>query len=198
MSCAACVSRVEKAVLGVEGVENCSVSLLTNTMGVEGGASDEKIIAAVISAGYGAELEGTGAESTNKKDGKALENKEIPVLRNRLIASSLFTLALMYLSMGHVMWNWPLPDALAQNPLAIGLIEMLLAAAVMVINQKFFINGFKGLIHRAPNMDTLVSLGSAASFGYSVYLLFLMTAESAGRGLTGGGNTGTLTVKPKL
>ncbi len=175
MSCAACVSRVEKAVSGVEGVENCSVSLLTNTMGVEGGASDEKIIAAVVSAGYGAEVEGKDAVSLGQKDSKALENKEIPVLRNRLIVSAVFTLALMYLSMGHVMWNLPLPDALSNNSLAIGLIELLLAAAVMVINQKFFINGVKGLIHRAPNMDTLVSLGSAASFIYSVYLLFLMS-----------------------
>ena len=180
MSCAACVSRVEKAVSGVDGVEKCSVSLLTNTMGVEGIASDEKIIAAVVSAGYGAEKDGEGAIKSGKNDVQALENKEIPVLRNRLIISSVFTLALMYLSMGHVMWGWYLPDILAQNPLAIGLIELLLAAAVMVINQKFFINGAKGLIHRAPNMDTLVSLGSAASFGYSVYLLFLMTAEHSG------------------
>lgn len=184
MSCAACVARVEKAVSGVEGVDRCSVSLLTNTMGVEGSASDEKIIAAVVSAGYGAEIEGKATVEFSKKDGKALENKEIPALRGRLIASSVFTLALMYLSMGHVMWGWYLPEILAQNPLAIGLIELLLAAAVMVINQKFFINGAKGLIHRAPNMDTLVSLGSAASFGYSVYLLFLMTAEHGGERLT--------------
>ena len=183
MSCAACVARVEKAVLGVDGVEKCSVSLLTNTLGVEGSASDEKIIAAVVSAGYGAEVEGESAANSSKKDVKALENKEIPILRNRLIVSLVFTLALMYLSMGHVMWGWYLPDALAQNPLAIGLIELILAAAVMVINQKFFINGAKGLIHRAPNMDTLVSLGSAASFGYSVYLLFLMTAEHSGEHL---------------
>ncbi len=183
MSCAACVARVEKAVLGVDGVEKCSVSLLTNTMGVEGSASDEKIIAAVVSAGYGAEVEGESTANSSKKDVKALENKEIPILRNRIIVSSVFTLALMYLSMGHVMWGWYLPDALAQNPLAIGLIELILAAAVMVINQKFFINGAKGLIHRAPNMDTLVSLGSAASFGYSVYLLFLMTAEHSGEHL---------------
>ena len=183
MSCAACVSRVEKAVSGVDGVERCSVSLLTNTMGVEGSASDEKIIAAVVSAGYGAEVESDGAAKSSKKDSKPLENKEIPVLRNRLIASSVFTLALMYLSMGHVMWGWYLPDALAQNPLAIALIELLLAAAVMVINQKFFISGAKGIIHRAPNMDTLVSLGSAASFGYSVYLLFLMTADHSGEHL---------------
>ena len=183
MSCAACVARVEKAVSGVEGVESCSVSLLTNTMGVEGGASDEKIIAAVVSAGYGAEVEGSTTVTSRKKDSKALENKEFSVLRNRLIVSAVFTLALMYLSMGHVMWGWYLPDILAQNPLAIALIELLLAAAVMVINQKFFINGVRGLIHRAPNMDTLVSLGSAASFGYSVYLLFLMTAEHNGEHL---------------
>ena len=183
MSCAACVARVEKAVLGVDGVENCSVSLLTNTMGVEGSSSDEKIIAAVVSAGYGAEVEGESTANSSKKDVKSLENKEFPILRNRIIVSSVFTLALMYLSMGHVMWGWYLPDALAQNPLAIGLIELILAAAVMVINQKFFINGAKGLIHRAPNMDTLVSLGSAASFGYSVYLLFLMTAEHSGEHL---------------
>ena len=184
MSCAACVARVEKAVSGVDGVECCSVSLLTNTMGVEGSASDEKIIEAVISAGYGAEIEGNSTVVSSKKHSKAIENKEIPVIRTRLIVSSVFTLALMYLSMGHVMWGWYLPDILAQNPLAIALIELLLAAAVMVINQKFFINGARGLIHRAPNMDTLVSLGSAASFGYSVYLLFLMTAEHNGEHLT--------------
>ena len=128
MSCAACVARVEKAVSGVEGVESCSVSLLTNTMGVEGGASDEKIIAAVVSAGYGAEVEGSTTVTSRKKDSKALENKEFSVLRNRLIVSAVFTLALMYLSMGHVMWGWYLPDILAQNPLAIALIELLLAA----------------------------------------------------------------------
>ena len=180
MSCAACSARVEKAVSSLDGIDSCSVNLLTNSMVVEGGATDSQIISAVTSAGYGAEVEGDGAAKSNKKDSKSLENKEIPVLRTRLIISSIFTLALMYLSMGHVMWGWYLPKFLAQNPLAIGLSELLLAAAVMVINQKFFINGAKGIIHRAPNMDTLVSLGSAASFAYSVYLLFLMTAENSG------------------
>ena len=180
MSCAACSARVEKAVSSLDGIDSCSVNLLTNSMVIEGNAADSQIISAVTSAGYGAEAESKSSKESEKKDAGFLENKEIPVLRTRLIISSIFTLALMYLSMGHVMWGWYLPKFLAQNPLAIGLCELLLAAAVMVINQKFFINGAKGIIHRAPNMDTLVSLGSAASFAYSVYLLFLMTAENSG------------------
>lgn len=176
MSCAACSARVEKAVSSLEGVESCSVSLMTNTMAVEGSATEEQIISAVEAAGYGASpTRGAGAKTNEKKDSDKLENKEIAVLRNRLIASSGFLLILMYVSMGHVMWCWPLPEFLAKNPIAIGIIQMLLAAIVMVINQKFFISGFKGLIHRAPNMDTLVALGSGASFIYSSYSLILMS-----------------------
>lgn len=176
MSCAACSARVEKAVSALDGVEKCSVNLLTGDMAIEGSATDTEIVSAVEAAGYGASPEnGSRSEIRKSKDSKALENKEIPMLRGRLIASAVFMLALMYVSMGHVMWEFPLPDALAKNPLAIGLVQLLLSAIVMIINQKFFISGAKGLIHRAPNMDTLVALGSAASFIYSVYLLFLMT-----------------------
>ncbi|MBQ8409218.1 MAG: heavy metal translocating P-type ATPase [Clostridia bacterium] len=180
MSCAACSARVEKAVEAVEGVELCSVNLLTNSMGVEGKASDQAIIAAVEAAGYGAHAaDGSTEKAAKENSSDALENKEIPVLRNRLIASAGFLLLLMYISMGHLMWSWPLPRFLAQNPVAIGILQMLLAAIVMVINQKFFISGFKGLVHRAPNMDTLVALGSMASFVYSVYALFLMADAQA-------------------
>ncbi len=176
MSCAACSSRVEKAVAGVEGVTSCSVSLLTNSMGVEGTAADAAIIAAVENAGYGASLKGEALNKTNENE-EILKDKETPALKKRLIASLGFLAALMYVSMGHMMWGFPLPAALANNHLALGLLQLLLAAVVMVINQKFFISGFKGLIHKSPNMDTLVALGSGASFVWSVYALFAMTAD---------------------
>ena len=171
MSCAACSARVEKAVSAVEGVESCSVSLLTNSMGVEGNASPEAIISAVENAGYGASLKGVEKVNSNN----SVKDTETPKIRNRLIASIAFLLPLMYISMGHMMWNFPLPPFMENNHIAMGLAEMLLAAIVMVINQKFFISGFKGVIHRAPNMDTLVALGSGASFIYSTVQLFLMT-----------------------
>ena len=181
MSCAACSARVEKAVSKVEGVTSCSVSLLTNSMGVEGTASPESIIAAVESAGYGAAKRAeskTNEQKTNlSAQEEALRDKETPKLKRRLIASVGFLIVLMYISMGHVMWGFPLPAVLAENPMAIGLIQMLLTIIVMVINQKFFISGFQGLWHRAPNMDTLVALGASASFGYSAYVLFAMSAN---------------------
>ncbi len=184
MSCAACSARVEKAVSKVDGVTSCSVSLLTNSMGVEGSATDAQIVEAVEQAGYGASPKGTGTangRATNsleqlKAAQDALVDRETPKLRNRLIASLIFLVVLMYFSMGHMMWGWPLPEFFNGNHVAMGLLQLLLTVAVMVINQKFFISGFKGLIHGAPNMDTLVALGSAASFGYSVYALFAMTA----------------------
>lgn len=186
MSCAACSARVENAVSKVDGVTSCSVSLLTNSMGVEGSATDAQIVEAVEQAGYGASPKGTATESENDKANNSLEqlkaaqdalvDRETPKLRNRLIASLTFLVVLMYFSMGHMMWGWPLPEFLNGNHVAMGLLQLLLTVAVMVINQKFFISGFKGLIHGAPNMDTLVALGSAASFGYSVYALFAMTA----------------------
>lgn len=186
MSCAACSARVEKAVSKVDGVTSCSVSLLTNSMGVEGSATDAQIVEAVEQAGYGASPKGTATESENdiannsleqlKAAQDALVDRETPKLRNRLIASLIFLVVLMYFSMGHMMWGWPLPEFFNGNHVAMGLLQLLLTVAVMVINQKFFISGFKGLIHGAPNMDTLVALGSAASFGYSVYALFAMTA----------------------
>ncbi len=185
MSCAACSARVEKAVSKVEGVTSCSVSLLTNSMGVEGSATDAQIVEAVEQAGYGASPKGTGTETANGRANNSLEqlkaaqdalvDRETPKLRNRLIASLIFLVVLMYFSMGHMMWGWPLPGFFNGNHVAMGLLQLLLTVAVMVINQKFFISGFKGLIHGAPNMDTLVALGSAASFGYSVYALFAMT-----------------------
>ncbi len=184
MSCAACSARVEKAVSKVNGVTSCSVSLLTNSMGVEGSATDAQIVEAVEQAGYGASPKGT--ETANGRANNSLEqlkaaqdalvDRETPKLRNRLIASLIFLVVLMYFSMGHMMWGWPLPEFFNGNHVAMGLLQLLLTVAVMVINQKFFISGFKGLIHGAPNMDTLVALGSAASFGYSVYALFAMTA----------------------
>ena len=177
MSCAACSARVEKAVSAVEGVTSCSVSLLTNSMGVEGTASPENIIAAVEAAGYGASVKSAEAKENPVKKSDALEDKETPVLKKRLIASVGFLLVLMYISMGHTMWGWPLPAFLEDNCIAIGIAQMLLAGIVMVINQKFFISGFKGLMHKAPNMDTLVALGSGASFVYSVYALYSMTEE---------------------
>ena len=184
MSCAACSSRVEKAVSKVPGVESCSVSLLTNSMGVEGTASPEAVIAAVEAAGYGASCKGRGAgtsgDSGNGASGDGteadlLEDTETPVLKKRLIWSIIFLVVLMYFSMGHMMWGWPVPGAMADNHVAMGLLQLLLTAAVMVINQKFFISGFRSLWHRAPNMDTLVALGSTAAFGYSTYSLFAMT-----------------------
>ena len=186
MSCAACSARVEKAVSKVDGVTSCSVSLLTNSMGVEGSATDAQIVEAVEQAGYGASPKGTATESENDKANNSLEqlkaaqdalvDRETPKLVNRLIASLIFLVVLMYFSIGHMMWGWPLPEFFNGNHVAMGLLQLLLTVAVMVINQKFFISGFKGLIHGAPNMDTLVALGSAASFGYSVYALFAMTA----------------------
>ena len=186
MSCAACSARVEKAVSKVDGVTSCSVSLLTNSMGVEGSATDAQIVEAVEQAGYGASPKGTATETANGRVNNSLEqlkaaqdalvDRETPKLRNRLIASLIFLVVLMYFSMGHMMWGWPLPEFFDGNHVAMGLLQLLLTVAVMVINQKFFISGFKGLIHGAPNMDTLVALGSAASFGYSVYALFAMTA----------------------
>lgn len=186
MSCAACSARVEKAVSKVDGVTSCSVSLLTNSMGVEGSATDAQIVEAVEQAGYGASPKGAATESENNKANNSLEqlkaaqdalvDRETPKLVNRLIASLIFLVVLMYFSMGHMMWGWPLPEFFNGNHVAMGLLQLLLTVAVMVINQKFFISGFKGLIHGAPNMDTLVALGSAASFGYSVYALFAMTA----------------------
>lgn len=178
MSCAACVARVEKAVNAVDGVTSCSVSLLTNSMGVEGSADPQKIISAVVEAGYGASLKDSKNAPSKQNDNDALKDTETPKLKKRLIASLGFLAALMYISMGHVMWGWPLPEILATNPLAIGLLQLLLTAIVMVINQKFFINGVRGLLHKSPNMDTLVALGSGASFVYSVYALFKMTAVS--------------------
>ena len=173
MSCAACSSRVEKAVSKVNGVKSVSVSLLTNSMGVEGSASDESIIAAVEKAGYGASV--AGGEKKQSAEYEQLKDKDTPVLMHRLIASVGFLAVLMYISMGHMMWGWPLPNFFTDNHIAMGLVQLLLCVIIMVINQKFFINGFKGLIHRSPNMDTLVALGSGASFVYSVYALFAMT-----------------------
>ena len=190
MSCAACVARVEKAVSKVPGVTSCAVSLLTNSMGVEGTASAEEIVAAVKNAGY-------DAEKIEKKSGKSksaeksstsssrvnveknlLRDKETPVLKKRLAWSAGLLLVLMYLTMGHVMWNWPIPAWFMKNGgnhVAMGLVEMILAFAIMLINKKFFVNGFKSLFHGAPNMDTLVAMGSGISFLYSTFLLFAMT-----------------------
>ena len=177
MSCAACSARVEKAVNAVPGVESCSVSLLTNSMGVTGTASPQAIIAAVEKAGYGASQKGAARAAASSSEAEdALRDRETPKLRCRLLASIGFLIVLMYFSMGHMMWNWPLPRFFDGNHVAMGLVQLLLAGIVMVINQRFFISGFKSLWHRAPNMDTLVALGSAASFVWSVYALFMMTA----------------------
>ena len=180
MSCAACSARVEKAVGKVPGVTSCSVSLLTNSMGVEGSATDQEIIAAVEEAGYGASVK--GSEKSNAQAGgtyaeaeEALRDHETPILRKRLITSVVFLIVLMYFSMGHMMWGWPLPAVMADNHVAMGLLQMLLTIIIMVINQKFFVSGFKSLLHGSPNMDTLVALGAGASFGYSTYALFAMT-----------------------
>ena len=179
MHCAACSARVENAVLKVPGVTSCAVSLLTNSMGVEGNADAQTIISAVKRAGYGASLKGEN-ESTEAAEA-GLEDTDTPVLRKRLIASIVFLVVLMYFSMGHMMWGWPLPKWFDGNHVAMGLLQMILAAIIMIINQHFFINGFKGLINRSPNMDTLVALGSMASFVWSVYVLFAMTgAQAAG------------------
>ena len=179
MSCAACSTRVEKAVSKVPGVTSCSVSLLTNSMGVEGTASEQEIIKAVADAGYGASKKGEGAAKTQSSSASAgedmLKDRTTPALKKRLIASLGFLIVLMYFSMGHMMWGWPVPGFMKDNHVMMGLLQMLLTITVMVINQKFFISGFKGLIHRAPNMDTLVALGSGASFVYSTYALFAMT-----------------------
>ena len=176
MSCAACSNRVEKAVSRVPGVTSCSVSLLTNSMGVEGTAGSGEIIKAVQDAGYGASLKGASGEQISASAAEeALEDHETPALKRRLIASVGFLLVLMYFSMGHMMWGWPLPAWFNDNHIAMGLVQLLLAGIIMVINQKFFISGFKSLWHRAPNMDTLVALGSMASFLWSVYVLFAMT-----------------------
>lgn len=180
MSCAACSARVEKAVNGVEGVTSCSVSLLTNSMGVEGTASAQAIIKAVEEAGYGASIKGNVNGSNDSKvtiqsDEELLKDKETPILKRRLFASLGFLIVLMYLSMGHMMWGWPLPAFLSHNHVALGLTQLLLTIIIMVINQKFFISGFKGVLHKAPNMDTLVALGSGASFVYSTYALYAMT-----------------------
>ena len=180
MSCAACSARVEKAVGAVPGVTACAVSLLTNSMGVEGTADEKSIVAAVEAAGYGASRKGGEKAAPPRED--ALADRETPKLRRRLLLSLGFLLALMYISMGHGMWGWPLPRFFNGNHVAMGLAQLLLAAAVMVINQKFFISGFRGLLHRAPNMDTLVALGSSAAFVYSVWALFAMTGAQAGGG----------------
>jgi len=178
MSCAACSARVEKAVSKVPGVTACSVSLLTNSMGVEGTAGEQAVIAAVEAAGYGASVKGAPAVAAPAAD-DPLADHETPALKRRLYSSLVFLVALMYLSMGHMMWGWPAPAFLAENHVAMGLAQLLLTAIIMVINQRFFISGFKSLWHRSPNMDTLVALGSTASFVYSVYALFAMTGAQA-------------------
>ena len=178
MSCAACSARVEKAVSKVPGVTACSVSLLTNSMGVEGTAGEQAVIAAVEAAGYGASVKGAPAAAAPAAD-DPLADHETPALKRRLYSSLVFLVALMYLSMGHMMWGWPAPAFLAENHVAMGLVQLLLTVIIMVINQRFFISGFKSLWHRSPNMDTLVALGSTASFVYSVYALFAMTGAQA-------------------
>ncbi|WP_044935968.1 heavy metal translocating P-type ATPase [Pseudobutyrivibrio sp. LB2011] len=179
MSCAACQARVEKAVSAVPGVDSCAVSLLTNSMGVEGNADSAEIIKAIENAGYGASLKAdgsAGASASVPNYDNELADTETPKIRNRLIASVILLIPLMYVSMGHMLWDWPLPGFLDGNHIAMGLYEMLLTIAIMIINQKFFVSGFRGLMHGAPNMDTLVALGATASFGYSVFALFAMTS----------------------
>ncbi len=178
MSCAACSARVEKAVSSLPGVESCSVSLLTNSMGVEGSASPEEIIAAVENAGYGAAEKSASAASSAPNPEDALKDRDTPVLRKRLFASLGFLIVLMYFSMGH-MWGLPMPGVIEENPVALGLIQLLLSAAVMIVNQKFFISGLKGVLHKAPNMDTLVAMGSSAAFLYSTAALFRMSHYQA-------------------
>ena len=181
MSCAACQNRVEKAVCAVPGVTSCAVSLLTNSMGVEGTASSKEIIKAVKKAGYGASLKYSDSSSSNRNSSKSesssLEDTESPKMKKRLIASVIFLIPLMYVSMGHMLWNWPLPSFLDGNHVAMGLYELLLTSFVMIINQKFFISGFNALFHKSPNMDTLIALGATAAFGYSVFALFAMSAS---------------------
>ena len=177
MSCAACSARVEKAVSAVDGVTSCSVSLLTNSMGVEGTAKPEEIIAAVEAAGYGARQKGKEQQTIRK--GETLSDRKSLLLLRRLIVSLVFLIPLMYFSMGHSMWGWYLPFGLEHNPVAVGILQLLLSAAIMVVNQKFFTSGFRGVLHRAPNMDTLVSLGALAAFGYSVYALFALSGKIA-------------------
>ena len=183
MTCAACAARVEKAVSKVEGVSSCSVSLLTNSMGVEGTASDEAVIAAVVGAGYKASAKKAekGREQNTSAD-DALADRETPMLKKRLIASAIFLVILLYFSMGHMLWSWPLPGFLQGNHVAMGLLQLLLTAIIMVINQKFFISGFRALIHRSPNMDTLVAMGAAASFLYSTWALFAMSSAQVSGG----------------
>ena len=176
MSCAACQTRVEKAVSAVPGVKSCAVSLLTNSMGVEGTASKEEIIKAVENAGYGASMKRPAGNAAKPNPADSLKDTETPKMKKRLIASVILLIPLMYVSMGHMLWNWPLPSFLNGNHVAMGLYELLLSALVMVINQKFFISGFKALFHKAPNMDTLIALGATASFGYSVFALFAMSS----------------------
>lgn len=175
MSCAACSARVEKAVTKLEGVTACSVSLLTNSMGVEGEVAPETVIRAVEEAGYGASLKGAEKKQSVSEQEDALKDRETPLLKKRLFSSIIFLIILMYISMGHMMWNWPLPVFFMDNHVAMGLLQLLLTVIIMVINQKFFISGFKSLFHKAPNMDTLVALGSSAAFVYSTYALFAMT-----------------------
>ena len=176
MSCAACSARVEKAVSALDGVDKCSVNLLTNSMTTVGDATEAQIIAAVQNAGYGAKVAGAKKQAATTEKPQASDS-----LKSRLIASVIFLAVLMYISMGHMMWGWPLPEFLASDHVAMGLAQLILTAIVMLINQKFFINGFKGIIHRAPNMDTLVALGASAAFGYSVFALFAMSsAREAG------------------
>lgn len=174
MSCASCVARVEKAVNKVDGVTSCSVNLLTNSMSVDGDVKSSDVISAVEKAGYGASLKGNSSKE-NKSNDEPLKDTETPKLKKRLFSSLVFLILLMYISMGHMMWGFPLPSILANNHIAMGLIQLLLTGIIMVINQKFFVSGFKALIHRSPNMDTLVALGAGASFIYSVYALFAMT-----------------------
>ena len=174
MSCAACSARVEKAVSSLPDVTACAVNLLTHSMSVEGSVSAAEVIGAVEKAGYGASE--VGVDTSSKNSGAdALEDRETPALRKRLVASLAFLAVLMYFSMGHMMWNWPLPRFFEENHVAMGLAQLLLTVTVMVINQHFFVNGFKGIIHRSPNMDTLVALGASAAFGYSTFELFAMT-----------------------
>ena len=181
MSCAACSARVEKAVSKVPGVTSCAVSLLTNSMGVEGSADPQTVISAVEKAGYGASLKG---EAVKSADEAALLDHETPALKKRLIASVVFLAVLMYFSMGHMMLDFPIPAWLAGDHVAMGLVQLLLCGIIMVINQKFFISGFKALAGRAPNMDTLVALGATASFGWSVYALFAMSRAQADGDMT--------------
>ena len=175
MSCAACQARIEKAVRAVEGVESCAVNLLTNSMGVEGNVPADRIIQAVEAAGYGASIQaGKGKSDVGQREDDRKDTQTLQI-RNRLLASLLFLLPLVYVSMGHMLFGWKLPPFLENNPVAIGIYELLLSGLIMVINRKFFISGWKGLIHRSPNMDTLVALGASASFGYSIYVLFELT-----------------------